>query len=183
MNTILWIFIAVAFGLMLFVSIQGEIPDEISFLKADPAHSATPVLKDGSYSIDNVVVRVGGQGAIVEVTAPFDTPLMSNGAAVGTPSLSLLCNAGALDVKVDTALATTGVNSSKVKFNGYSNSWQKGEGFAIFPPNPDQIKGFVKYRDSLIATFSYTDLGLQEVTLNTASLKNALTAAPTPCWN
>ena len=42
MHTVFWVFIAVAFGLLLFTSVQDKIPDELSFLRADADKVALP---------------------------------------------------------------------------------------------------------------------------------------------
>lgn len=175
MNAILWIFIALSFGIMLFVSIQPEIPDELSVLKGTPAKSAPSKLNDGMYMVNNnVKLTVVNSEDLVELSFPVETSeLISN--------ISLLCHKGELDAKVTTIAQTTGTTVTSVKVNSVIEKWNKGNDSVIFPHSPAKFSRDLLRQDPLELRLSQLD-GIKEEKIDVSPMTAAIKSVPTKCW-
>ena len=190
MHAILWIFIAVAFGLMLFVSIQEELPAELAFLKAEASGvstgptspSAGAVAKSNTRTFTYEGWSVRQTGATIEIVKPLLGRMELNGNVFDNPELGILCHAGKLDLRIDSRLATTGTQTTPVTFNGVSATWAKGASRNIFPPNPPQLVGMMlKQGQPFEVTLSFVDLGKQKLQLNPAGLAALHRQLPASC--
>ncbi len=190
MNTVLWIFIAIAFGLMLFTSLQEKLPDELSFLKSSPSIEAAPASNGAAAASAATAARafsyegwaVRQSGSTVELVKGFSGKLESSGDSFDTPSLGILCNQGGLDLRVDTRLATTGTASTPVTLGATSEAWQKGTGRNIFPPSPvATVRALVAAAGPVTMTLSFVDLGKRSVTLDPTGLKALVDQLPAGC--
>ncbi|KWT98289.1 MULTISPECIES: hypothetical protein [unclassified Variovorax] len=180
MNAILWIFVALAFGLMAFVSIQDKVPEELAFLKSGGGIVEGPLpeqLKEEQ--LDGWTIRQ--QGPVLEATRRATGDMVVNGTSYDVPSFGLLCNAGAPDARIDSRMATTGVKTTPVEVDGKAAEWQKGSGLNIFPPNPVEFTRYLASKPSVSLTLSFRDLGKQTVVFDTHQLKQLLRGFPQSC--
>lgn len=172
MSTFFWVFICVAFGLMLFSSVQDKVPDELSFLKNLGAGSATEQVAPGtqkfSYEGWNVVESVG----VTELVKGFSGPLEVNGQSYDAPEIGILCDKGTLNVRIDSRLPTTGLKGSPVTFAGQDLQWDKGaSGMNLLSPDPRAVlRGLLKQSAPAKLTLSYRDLGSQATSLDVTGL-------------
>lgn len=189
MNTVLWVFIAIAFGLMLFTSLQEKLPEELSFLKSTPGAEVTAA-PAGAASGATVAARtfnyegwlVRQSGATVELVKGLSGKLEANGDSFDTPQVGILCSQGKLDLRVDTRLATTGTASTPVSLGASTQAWQKGTGRNIFPPNPvDTVRALAASSGPVTMTLSFVDLGKRSVALDPAGLKALVDQLPATC--
>lgn len=190
MHAILWIFIAIAFGLMLFVSVQEELPPELAFLKAEPSGVSTEPAANSTGSASKSSTRtftyegwtVRQTGATIEIVKPLQGRMELNGNVFDNPELGILCHAGKLDLRIDSRLATTGTQTTPVTFNGAGASWAKGASRNVFPPNPPQLVGMMlKQGQPFEVTLSFVDLGKQKLQFNPAGLAALHRQLPASC--
>lgn len=190
MHAVLWIFIAIAFGLMLFVSIQEELPPELAFLKAEPSGVSTGPstagvntgAKGGTRTFVYEGWTVRQTGATIEIAKPLSGRMEVNGNVFDNPELGILCHGGKLDLRIDTRLATTGTQSTPLAFNGTTATWAKGAGRNVFPPNPPQlVEGMLKSTQPFDVTLSFVDLGKQKLQFNPAGLEALHRQLPRSC--
>lgn len=181
MNAALWIFLAGAFGLMLFVSIQDEIPKELEFLRAGPppVYAEDAALKKTTVQLEGWTVSHVGQ--VYEATKRMSGEIVANGTSYDVPTVGLLCNAGVLDARVDTRMTTTGTKTTKVLMGDKPSNWPKGTGNNVFPVDAKAFLEHVKTGPTAKFSFSYVDLGLQPVTLNTEAMSKVLELFPATC--
>jgi hypothetical protein len=180
MNAVIWIFVALAFGLMAFVSIQDEVPDELAFLKSSgPAIEASAAEQLKEEQLEGWTIRQ--QGPVLEATRRASGDLVVNGTTYDVPSFGLLCNAGAPDARVDSRMPTTGVKTTPVEVDGKEAQWLKGSDLNIFPPNPVEFTRYLASKPSVSLTLSFRDLGKQTVAFDTHQLKQLLRGFPQSC--
>lgn len=186
MNTFLWIFIALAFGLLLFTSVQDKVPEELSFLRANGGNVATLGENQSgdvrrSFSYEGWSVRQ--EGPTIEFTKPFSGEIDVNGTRYDTPVLGILCHQGKLDVRVDTRMATTGTKTTQVTLSaGGRQTWAKGTDTNVFPSDPSGfVAGLAKAMRPLEMTVSYAELGNHTVTVNGQGLLPLVQQLPQGC--
>lgn len=187
MHTILWVFIAAAFGLLLFTGMQDKLPDELSFLKSSPSIESLGQSDPGSTrsSFTYKGWKVRQEGPTIELTRSFTGTLEANNRSYDLPEFGVLCNDGKLDARIDTRAATTGTTDTPVTVSlggAGKQQWSKGTGMNVFPPS---AKTFVftaaKALEPLEVTFSFTELGNQKVKLDTTGLAQLLAQLPKGC--
>ena len=89
MNTVLWIFIALAFGFMLFVSLQPKMPEGLSWLKNMGAQDSEQYrIADGTYEVEGW--RIVKQGNAVELTKGLKSVSGDYGKVL--PLLGVMCS-------------------------------------------------------------------------------------------
>lgn len=187
MHAILWIFISVAFGLMLFTSVQDKLPDELSFLKSSPSLETlgqdSPGDTRASFTYEGW--RVRQEGPTIELVRSFEGSLEGNSRNFEAPEIGILCHDGKIDVRIDTRAATTGTGSTAVTASvGGSGRqmWRKGPGTNIFPPSVKEFTlAISKSLRPLEVTLSFTELGNQTVKLETTGLAPLLAQLPPGC--
>lgn len=127
MFTVLWVFIAAAFGIMLFVSISPNIPQELSFLRTTPESVA------GFKPVNGWTVIK--EGTSVEVRKSFKTPSLV--------TVGFLCSNTGLAARVQVTFRILAVESVGVSINGANfQGWSRGASKNILPPD---AKAFARY--------------------------------------
>ncbi len=181
MNTILWIFVALAFGLMLFVSLSEDIPDELGFLKAKVVE--TQPVPGGAKSVTQYkgwTIKQGGGAA--EFSRSLDGQIQGNTVSGPAPEIGILCAAGKLDMRIDARRTTTGARTTPVELSGLGLlEWQKGTDRNVFPPDARAALGAVLSQAAPAVTLSYAEAGLQRFTLNIEGLKPLVDQLPASC--
>jgi hypothetical protein len=187
MHTIIWVFIAAAFGLMLFTGLQDNLPDELSFLKSSTGIESLGQADPGSTRSNFTYKgwKVRQEGPTIEMTRSFSGNLEANNRSYDLPEFGILCNEGKLDARIDTRSATTGTANTPVTVSlggAGRQMWVKGTGMNVFPPS---VKSFVftasKALEPIEFTLSYTELGNQKVKLDTTGLAQILAQLPKGC--
>ncbi len=188
MNAVLWIFIAMAFGLMLFVSIQDELPPELEFLKqSSPASergTTTGAAQQNSASTKTFAYEgwsVRQTGATIEMVKPLEGKLEISGTQFDNPELGILCHAGKLDLRIDTRLAVNGTKTTQVSLGGETSSWSKGTGRNIFPESPRQQLALLAGGRPVEVVISFVDLGKQRLRLDPRGLAQLQAQLPASC--
>ncbi|MCC5610897.1 hypothetical protein LC612_30150 [Nostoc sp. CHAB 5834] len=178
MNAFLWIFIAVALGLMLFASIQDSLPDELSFLKGEEVATA-PGGADGTRSIyEGWQVRQVGD--TVELVKGFRGRLEINGVQHDAPEIGILCSKGKLDLRIDTRIPVTAPVT--VAINEVESSWTKGSGNNILPSDPYDIMKQLSYAGANAKfTLNYKNGGPKTVNLVPTGLSALVAQLPPTC--
>lgn len=164
MNAALWIFLALAFGFMLFVSLQDHLPEELEFLKGGDQKSFYSIelpAADGQYDIGGW--SVSKQGSSYELKKQM-APTESSQDFPKMPVVGLLCHQGAWDFRLDTKFNTTGVKKTKISFNeSLGFNFERGLGTTVFPFNPKiVVEKFYKINNidnKMIVKISYVDFG------------------------
>ncbi len=178
MNAILWIFVALAFGLMLFVSISDDIPDELGFLKAKVVETQPGAKSTTQYK--GWTIKQGGGAA--EFSRQLDGQIQGNTVTGPAPEIGILCAAGKLDMRIDARKLTTGVRTTAVELSGLGRlEWQKGTDRNVFPPDARAALGAILSQPTSTVTLSYVEAGLQRFTLNTDGLKPLVDQLPASC--
>jgi hypothetical protein len=131
MNKVLWIFIAFAFGLLLFTSIQDDLPDELGFLKSkQPA--ARNIEGAVTYQHEGWFIQQIGQ------TSEMSKPLRSPAPGV-EGSLFLLCHNGQWQARINLSVPTPGKSFSSIEIGGAAERWAKGADNNLISPNPQAL--------------------------------------------
>lgn len=132
MNKVFWIFISFAFGLLLFTSIQDELPDELGFLKSSSPSAITKIPGAVTYQHEGWLIQQIGK------TTEMAKPLKSQTPGVEA-SLALLCHQEQWQARVKLSVSATGKSSSKVEVGGSKEDWAKAEGNNLLSPNPQLL--------------------------------------------
>lgn len=166
MNTVLWVFIALAFGLMLFVSLQDDIPQELSALKTQPDQAQNYTAYEGW--------RAVVQGQTVEMRKRFDKPT--------TALVAFLCTPKGLDARMELTARVPPVENLWVWVNKEQpQAWERGAGKNIFPPAP---KLFAQQLTAQVGTIKVTiQAGKfnKEILVDTRGLREMLAQLPPQC--
>lgn len=182
MNTVLWVFIALAFGVILFTGLQDDLPEELSFLK-----NKSGVTTQGTVPLGTKVSSYQGwtirqTSTAVELVKPLQAKIEVNGSAYVNPEFGYLCNAGKLDMRIDTHSSTTGTRMTPVSVAGVGRQeWDKSKSANIFPKDPHALLKVLTSTPSVEFTLSYAELGLQRVTLDTQGLDALIKDLPPSC--
>lgn len=179
MLTILFVFVAFAFGIMLFTSIQEKIPEELAWLRSSNVYTN----KDGSTRTSYNGWKITQAKDTVELYKDFKGPFQVNGTTYKAPAIGILCHDNKLDLRLLTNEATTGVSSTEVFIGPVRQTqWAKGNSTNIFPADSYQtLKEIVKHEGLVDFQLSYRDLGLQKVSLDTKGLKELVVQFPKGC--
>jgi hypothetical protein len=181
MMTVIMVFIAISFGLLLFSSLQDKIPDELSFLRAGPG-SATKIIP-GAKVQEYKGWKITQVGTALEVTKEFNGPLMVEGISRSAPTIGILCNDNKLDARIQSHEQTTGVKSTNVSLNGgLVEEWQKGASTNLFPLDTSAfVRNVLNSRNQFQLTLSYKILGAQTSVLEVAGLPEIMQRFPANC--
>jgi hypothetical protein len=151
MHAVLWIFLAFAFALMLFSSIQDDLPKELSFLKGGKSSA--------SQTYEGWTIRQAGSA--VEYSRLLQFSPAPDNISFKMPELGILCNNGVLDLRIDTKQKTTGAKATSVAINGIPYEWDKGTGTNIFPKLPKEALASLVAANPSQVVLSYAQTGLQ----------------------
>lgn len=179
MNTILWVFISLAAGVMLFAGLQENLPPELSFLKST-GETASPVTgksvtRSGPWTITQA-------GSAIEFSSRLTGRIEVNGTANDTPEIGILCNEGKLDLRLDTRMATTGTRSTPISVSGLGESdWDKSATKNIFPRDPHQLLRLFAAGTPVSLTISYATLGKFTLQVETTDLPKLIARLPVSC--
>lgn len=188
MNTILWVFIALAGAFILFANLQDQLPDELGFLKNKG--TTTQVAPSGAQqpAPPGVVISeyqgwtIRKTASAVEFVRPMAGAIMVNGTPYDAPEFGLLCDNGKLDMRIDTRMATTGIKSTPVVISGLgSQQWDKSSSKNIFPKDSRKMLAHLYTATPVEFKFSYVELGIQKAQLDTSALPQLLQALPATC--
>jgi len=188
MNTILWVFIALAGAFILFANLQDQLPDELDFLKNKG--TTTQVAPSGAQqpAVPGVVISeyqgwtIRKTASTVEFVRPMSASIMVNGTPYAAPEFGLLCDNGKLDMRIDTRMTTTGLKSTPVVVSGLgSQQWDKSSTKNIFPKDSRKMLAHLYTATPIDFKFSYAELGVQKAQLDTSALSQLLQALPTTC--
>lgn len=182
MHAFIWIFLAIAMALMLFSSIQPDLPDELSFLKGTMEVDVVPE-QPGLQQFKHLGWLVQESPGVTSLTKAFQGPLVVNGTSYEAPELGVLCYQGTLNVRIDSKVATTGTKTSVVTFAGRKESWDKGAaGMNLLAPQPlESLKALVAEMPRGAASLSYRDLGAQHVGVDTTGLSELVARMAPTC--
>jgi hypothetical protein len=151
MHAALWIFIAFAFALMLFSSIQEDLPKELSFLKGGKTNA--------NVTYEGWTIRQANSA--VEYSRLLQFSPAPDNVSYKMPEIGVLCNNGVLDLRIDAKQKTTGAAATSVTINGIAYDWDKGTGSNIFPKQPKvALKAILQGNPSQVV-LSYAQTGLQ----------------------
>lgn len=180
MNAVLWIFVALSIGLMLFLSLQEDIPNEIGFLKVTPSLEQLPRYQKQKFSYKGWDVNQADY--TVEFTRKLDGALTLNGAKFEAPVMGVLCHEGALDMRVDARYSLTGSSAVFIKVNGKPQPWLRGTDNNVFPKSPRTLlKLIAEGKEPVSITLSYVDFGEQTFTVNPEGLREMVPQLPPSC--
>jgi len=186
MNTLLWVFIALAGAFILFASLQDQLPDELGFLKnkeattlaAPGAPKAVPGVSISEYQ--GWTIRT--TPSAVEFVRPMSAAIVVNGTPYAPPEFGLLCDNGKLDMRIDTRMKTTGLKSTPVVVSGLgSQPWDKSSSYNIFPKDSQKMLKHLYTATPIEFKFSYSEIGVQTAQLDTSALPQLLQALPETC--
>ena len=182
------IFLAIAFGLMAFASVQEELPEELAFLKSEGGSSVRPATGPGAYSVYSGIIdgwSVVTQGPSVEVSRRFKGELVTASGRYDVPTLAILCHAGRVDLRIDTRHPTQGKNTTSVAFGleAQPQEWQKGFDYNIFPPDPSStVLALLRAGTQEVpASLHFTELGQQTTKIEVSRLGAVLAQFPKAC--
>jgi len=187
MHTALWVFIAAAIGLMLFSTLQEDLPNELSFLKMP--ENAVVVTPGGGATGPAVRTslhqgwEVQQTGNTLSASRAFRGVLEVNGQVYDTPQLGVLCHEDKLSVRIDSRMATTGMAKTPVALGTAEQDWDKGAaGMNVLAPNPSQVLALLlKAQEPVGVTLSYRELGKQTAYVDTTGLQDIAAAMRPGC--
>lgn len=183
MNTALWVFIALAFGLLLFTSLQGDIPDELSWLRMEPAGSTAPAASTpgaGSLTYEGWSVKYAPE--TLEIIKTVGQPVQAGNTLLQPPELGILCHQGKLDIRLKTRNATTGIQTTPVVFGDVEAAWEKGKANNSFPPNPQALlQDLQRATGPIRVVVSLKDHGNQQFVLDTRGASELISRFPVAC--
>lgn len=181
MAAIFVIFVVLAFALLLFSSLQDDIPDELSFLRSKPTGAVV------APNTAKVVTYKGWKatqvGSAVELVKAFNGTIAVGAIMYPAPEIGVLCYDNKLDIRVNTKSPTTGTTTSEVAVGtDAAQAWGKGAGNNLFPPQPDQfLRALVEAKTGLTLNVSYRTLGVHASTLDTTGLAELVQQLPPNC--
>jgi hypothetical protein len=188
MNTILWVFVALAGAIILFTNLQDQLPDELGFLKnkgttaqvapGQPRPGAQPGVTLSEYQ--GWTIRKSASA--VEFTRPMSATIVVNGTPYAAPEFGVLCDNGRMDMRIDTRMTTTGLKSTAVGIAGLgTQQWDKSTTKNIFPKDSHKLLTHLYATNPVEFKLSYAELGAHSVKLDTSALRELLQALPASC--
>lgn len=182
MNAFIWIFLAFAAGLMLFSSLQEQLPDELGFLKST---GTAPLVADqtpAAVIAQNTGWTLKQSGNAIEFSRPFEGTIVANGEEYDSPEIGILCNNGKLDLRLDSRITTTGLHSTPVTVSGMgAATWEKGTGKNLFPADAHRVLRHFAANRQVSVTLSYASIGSFSSRLDTSALPRLLALLPESC--
>lgn len=187
MHTALWVFIAAAIGLMLFATLQNDLPEELSFLKMPE----DAVVVGAGPQRPGAAVRVSQHqgweiqqtGSTLSATKNFRGSLQVNGNVFDTPQVGLLCHNNVLSLRLDTRLATTGTARTPIVIGAAESAWDKGAaGMNVLAPDSKKVlRALLSAQGPVRVGVSYRDLGVQFSELDPVGLADISAAMTEGC--
>jgi hypothetical protein len=191
MMWVLMCIIAGAIGLILYSSIQDQVPD---VLKLPKGSGASAQVADGKQGVSpggsgfapvassSRMWQVRGDGVNVELLRDFRTRVSHAGLDYDAPTLMLTCYGGEVFVGVDLhmAPAVTGDKAS-VRALGSAQSWTVGEGHRLYSPAPQALLAAVRAERAFEMVLPYAELGNKTVSFEPADGAKALAYFPPAC--
>lgn len=177
MNAVLWIFIAIAFGLMLFSSIQDDIPEELSVLRDDSVPVKVP--KDGKKSTYEgwTIVQSPAGVELLKMTRPTQ-----NAKGGSSPYIGILCSGNAVSLRIDAKRQLDSASGLAVHFNGGATAWHPAQGANIVAGDP---KGLIRFlvdsKDPVSVSLKFSKGGLQTYSFNPKGLEPLYNQLPQGC--
>lgn len=187
MNAVLWIFLAFAAAILLFSTIQDELPDELGFLKNKGTVMTGAARQDGRAGEPARVTQYQGwtirtTSSAVEFVRPLSASIVVNGTPYDAPEFGLLCDNGRLDMRLDTRTNTTGTKTTPVTVTGLgAQQWDKSASKNIFPKDARTLLRHLQSTNAVQFRISYVELGVQTVSLDTSALPALVQTLPAPC--
>lgn len=183
MSTILFAFIAIAFGLLLFFGIQGELPEELAFLKTnEPTQTVKKETANGitTFKYEGWTVRQSSEA--IELTKPMARGMEINGSQYRAPEVGILCAGGRLDLRIDTKYNTTGIKETPVTFGGFSvQPWDKSRTYNIFPKQAGPAISTLATNPRVDIQLSFAELGKQNFVFEGLGLNALINSLPSGC--
>lgn len=174
--------VAIVLGLILFSSIQGDLPDELAFLKGSPKTSqVAPV------TVEPVRGEVGGwlvqsNGTVIELSKRFRGVIKAGAYQYDAPVIGIMCDGKALHLRIDTQAPVTGRGDTPVKLNGRETKWYKAQGTNVLAVDAKATAAMLLKSKSLVEfEFSYLDVGLAKTDLDPSGLRDAAMQLPPAC--
>lgn len=186
MNTFLWVFIALAGAVIIFTSIQDELPDELGFLKNKGTTTlVAPATKrdaTGAAVTEYQGWSIRSTATAVEFVRPFTGSIVVNGTPYDMPEFGLLCDKGRLDMRIDTRMTTTGRKTTPVDIQGLGTvEWDKSVSKNIFPKDARKVLTHLYTVSPAQFKISYAELGAFTIQLDTSALAVLLQNMPASC--
>jgi len=123
MNAVLWIFLALAFGLMLFVGLQENLPEELEVLRGEP-------VAEGYKAVNGWEPRQ--EKGYIEVKRKFFAP--------DVMVVGVLCTPQGLDLRIEPDRRIPPVATATVFLgNAAAQEWQRTAGSNLLPPDPRAV--------------------------------------------
>lgn len=174
--------VAIILGLIMFSSMQDDIPDELSWLKAAPKPAQTVQVETEASSSQTVQGwQVVSKGAITELTKRFSSGFKAGAYEYEPPVMGLMCDGNELHLRVDTQAPVTGRAETPVKLNGKALSWHKAQGTNVLAPDAKAIAKLLMKAREVEFEFSYLDTGLATSRIDTTGLRDASMQLPPAC--
>lgn len=182
MHTFFWVFIALAFSLLLFSSIQNEIPDELSFLKGNSSLDAGAI-PPGAQKFLYLGWQVVESPGTAEFVKRAQGSLEVNDAKYTTPLVGILCHQGRLSVRIDPMYATTGSPYTLVGVSSLQQNFEKGaSGTNLLATDPSSlVRVMAQSKEPVQLAISYRDFGIQRTALDASGLAQLLERVPSTC--
>lgn len=185
MMWVLMCFIAVVVGIMLYSSIETELPDQLRLSKTGAQVVAAPSQPGAAFdpvASSSRMWQVRGDGQNVELLRDFRGLVEHNGQKYDAPTLMLTCYNGDLFVGVDLhmAPAVKGEHAS-VRTAAGVQRWSVGEGHRLYSPAPKALAAAVRAEKPFEMVLPYAELGEQRVTFVPTDGAKALAYFPPSC--
>lgn len=174
--------VAIVLGLILFSSIQDDIPNELAFLKGAPKTSQVATVATTPVQADVAGWLVQSRGAVTELSKRFAAGIKAGAYQYDAPVIGLMCDGKALHLRIDTQAPVTGRTESPVKVNGRESQWYKAQGTNVLAADAKSIAAqLLKAKTPVEFEFSYLDVGLAKASLDAAGLRDAAMQLPPAC--
>jgi hypothetical protein len=188
MNAVLWIALALAFGLLMFTSLQSSLPDELNMFKSQGGDNGVEMLGTTTTGAERrnfnyLGWNVRQEGPTVELTRKFSGLIQAKGAVYDNPEIGFLCHLNKLDVRINTRNAVMGTRITPLTVSaGSMQTWSKGTDMNIFPGSPKTFAGdMAKSMRPVDFKFTFSELGAHTVTLKVEGLSVLLKKLPSGC--
>lgn len=178
MWTILWVFIAIAVGFMMYAGIQDEIPESLALLKNNGTTAASTVKPIATYK--GWQVNKDEKTGAVEIIKAFTTSAPQIGVASlnGPPIVGILCQSGISDLRLNLAAP---IKSTTVELNGKAIELEKGSQFNLFPKEKGEMLQIIRNTPQISIKVMYDSLGSYDLSLNTEGINELITQLPKGC--
>lgn len=192
MMWVLMCIIAGAIGLILYSSIEDQVPDILRLPKNAAGSSAQVApgaqgTKPGGTGFAPVasssrIWQVRGDGVNVELLRDFRGLVEHGGNQYDAPTLILTCHNGEAFAGVDMHMAPAiKGDKASVKALGAAQSWSIGEGHRLYSPAPQALLAAVRAERKFDMVLPYAELGNKSVSFDPVDGAKALAYFPPSC--